>query len=184
MQTYQPYIDFTAQSHNISALMRLYAQLEKNPQDAPPLTTIIVFAAFSVEAYINSIGAKKVDFWEEIERLPWRKKVVILHKHAGATPDWSKDPLQFALEVFRIRDNLAHGKPERVLGPVCSDHKKAEELLSSAHLKPDWFKTISKEWVAGSKDRLRVLMIYLGQLYGFHESDHLLHATGGIQVDA
>ena len=30
-----------------------------------------------------------------------------------------------------------------------------------------------------AKERFRLLMIYLGGLFGLHESDHLLSSTGG-----
>lgn len=35
----------------------------------------------------------------------------------------------------------------------------------------------------GAKERFRLLMIYLGDLFGLHESDHLLSSTGGLLID-
>ncbi len=161
----------------------MYGQLERNPEQMVELTPLVVFLAFSIESYLNSIGARKIIIWDELERLPWKQKVSILHRTANRTPDWSREPLQFALEVFKLRDKLAHGKPERVVGPVTRDAAEADRLAKSSNLQPEWYASITREWVLQAKERFRMLMIYLGSLYGLHESDHLLAATGGILID-
>jgi hypothetical protein len=147
------------------------------------LSPVVVFTAFSIEAYLNSIGSRHIAFWDSLERLPWKEKVSILHKNVGRDADWGKDPLQFANDVFRLRDKLAHGKAERVFGPACKDLQEAQSTLASAHPKPEWYQGITKEWVLASKDRFFALMTYLGQLYGLHESDYLLSASGGLLQD-
>jgi hypothetical protein len=181
MTKYQPYLDFTAQSHNVASLMGLYALLERNTEFQPPFPAFVVFIAFAAEAYINSVGARHIAFWDELERLPWRKKMEILHIHADHGADWSREPLQFASEVFRLRDNLAHGKPERINGPVFDTLAEAGEILSSEHLKPDWYQRINKEWVLSAKERFHTLMEYIGSLYSLHASDHLSYAFGDIR---
>lgn len=183
MTKYQAYCDFTAQSKAVSALMQLYADLEKNNDKIVELTPIVVFLAFSIEAYLNSLGARQLVIWDELERLPWKSKIEILHKLVGKIPKWGREPLQFATEVFRLRDMLAHGKPERVAGPVVNDFKTAYEYSEKNDLQPDWYRGINKDWVLQTKDRFRRLMTYLGQLCGQHESDHLLHSTGGVLTD-
>lgn len=160
--------------------MNLYASLEKSNGQRIELTPIVVFLAFSVESYLNSLGARHVIIWDELERLSWKRKIHILYKTAGRAPEWGHEPLQFATEVFELRDKLAHGKPEKVLGPVVGDFREANDLLDSGELQPGWYKDITKEWVLQAKERFHLLMTHLGQLFGRHESDHLLHATGGI----
>jgi hypothetical protein len=183
MNTYQPFFNFTAQSKTVSALMSMYAQLESGTPKRMELTPIVVFLAFSIESYLNSIGARKLEIWDELERLNWKKRVTILHKTAGKSPDWSKDPLKFATEVFVLRDKLAHGKSERVVGPVFTDQAQATRYQNSPNLQPEWYTKITKDWVMEAKERFRLLMIYLGGLFDFHESDHLLISTGGLLVD-
>jgi hypothetical protein len=163
--------------------MALYAHLEGSEGKRVELTPIVVFLAFSIESYLNSLGARHLVIWDELEPLPWKKKLEILHKTAGKATDWGREPLQFATEVFKLRDKLAHGKPERVLGPVERDVKAAQELVASDNLQPEWYRGITKEWVLQAKERFRQLMTYLGKLFGQHESDHLLLATGGILTD-
>lgn len=178
--TFQAYSDFTAQSRNVSALMSMYANLERQPVTRLELTPIVVFLAFSIESYLNSIGARKIEIWDELERLPWKQKVLILHKTVKKGADWGKDPLQFCTEVFKLRDKLAHGKPERVVGPVVDDQREAYQFSITDELQPIWYRAITREWIVEAKDRFRLLMIYLGELYGLNESDYLVRATGGI----
>ena len=179
MTTFQPYLDFTAQGKTVQALMMLYAQFEKRPFAKIELLPFVVFMAFSIEAYLNSIGAMNIDFWDELERLPWKQKVGILHKNSGRALDWGKEPLQFAAEVFRIRDKLAHGKTERIVGPVCKTSAEADSHFSTNRLEPDWYHGLTSEWVRDANERFRLLMTYLGSLYDLHESDHLHSASGG-----
>jgi hypothetical protein len=187
MTIYQPYSDFTAQSRTVSALMSMYSQLEGASSPRVELTPIVVFLAFSIESYVNSIGAHRLNIWDELERLPWKSKIAILHKTADKSPEWGKDPLQFATEVFALRDRLAHGKPEWIVGPKFRTEAEAAQYLDGPHLnpalQPDWYTRITKEWVMRAKDRFRLLMLYLGGLFGLHESDHLLSSTGGVLVD-
>ena len=164
-------------------MMSLYADLEKNASNRVELTPIVVFLAFSIESYLNSLGARQLVIWDELERLSWKSKVDILHKSVGKVPEWGREPLQFATEVFKLRDKLAHGKPERVLSPVVTDFKVAYELSIGKDLQPDWYRGITKEWVLQTKERFRQLMIYFGQLSGQQESDHLLTATAGVLTD-
>jgi hypothetical protein len=182
MAFHQGYFDFTAQGRSVAALMQMYGLLEKKDPVNLPLSPIVVFLAFSIESYLNSLGARAIPFWDEIERLPWKSKVNVLHTAAGRDPDWGKEPLQFATEVFRLRDKLAHGKPERVLGPKRPDDPESEKLLAADVFTPDWYKSITLEWITSAKERFRLLMVYLGALFGHGESDYLHSASAGILV--
>lgn len=183
MITYQPYSDFTAQSRTVTALMNMYAQLERSDDFKIALTPIVVFLAFSIESYINSIGARKIAIWDELERLPWKNKIIILHKTVEKEVVWGEDPLQFAVEVFKIRDKLAHGKPERVIGPIFKDPNHANSYIHNESLEPDWYKKVTPEWALQAKDRFRLLMTYLAEIFNLHESDHLHVSTGGLLID-
>lgn len=163
--------------------MSMYAQLESETPNRMELTPIVVFLAFAIESYLNSIGARKLEIWDELERLAWKKKVTILHKTAGKSPDWSKDPLHFATEVFALRDKLAHGKSERVVGPVFTNEAEAVAYMQRKDLQSDWHATITKDWAIEAKERFRLLMIYLGGLFYYHESDHLRASDGGLVVN-
>jgi len=164
--------------------MQMYGGLEKTPKTIRIETTpFVVFMAFSVEAYLNSIGSRVVKHWDNIERLGWRDKIEILHSIAGKEADWGEEPLQFIHSLFVVRDKLAHGKPERVISQEYQTKEDALNVAPTHQEQPDWYKKLSREWVVTAKDKFRIAMQYLGSLYGFHESDHLSHSTGGILTD-
>jgi len=158
--------------------MALYADLEKSGGKKQDLTPFVVFLAFSIESYLNSLGARNIKFWDDLERLPWKSKIEILHKTTDQKADWGKEPLQFAAEVFKLRDKLAHGKAERV---VAKDNDLVP--VDSRDLVPEWYKGINIEWVLEAKGRFRTLMVYLGSLFDLHESDHLMLSSGGMHPD-
>lgn len=177
---YQPYIDFTAQGANVRTLMAMYGNLGQAPDSAVTVIPIVVFMAFSIESYLNSIGSRRVPFWDEIERLPWRAKVNIIHKSAGDKADWGAKHLQFASTIFKLRDNLAHGKPEKVLGPVVDSQEVAVAILAGADFRPDWYNQLNKAWAMRAKSEFTELMQTLGSLHSLAESDHLASSEGGI----
>ena len=76
------------------------------------LQAATVFFAFTFEAYLNHVGAEELGFWDEIERISYQKKLNVLSKHLGFAKDLSKPPLQTILELFKLRDALAHGRTE------------------------------------------------------------------------
>ncbi len=73
-----------------------------------------VFFAFAYEAYLNHVGAKELPFWDEIDRISYRKKLKVLSKHLGFTKDVSKPPLQTILQLFELRNALAHGRTKNL----------------------------------------------------------------------
>src|SRR3990167_8464625 len=180
LMKYQPHVDFSAQAIAFRALQHLYIRLQDGELEEYEHLPIVVFAAFSIEAYINSIGFRKVNFWNQYERRSWRKKIEILHANVGATPNWNADPLQLATQLFEIRDRLAHGKQESVCGPLCNEYNEAQSALMVQCLKPQWFSVITKEWLLGTNDRVCKLMAYLGSLYRLPDNDFTDHSIGHV----
>lgn len=183
LDRWRPYKEFTAQSTALQAFYAMIGRLQRGELLENEHPTIVVFMAFSLEAYLNTLGDRQIPFWDEIERLPWRTKIKILHKVAGAEPNWAQGPLQFAIKIFKIRDILAHGKPERVCGawePGRPDNtqKNKTDALRSSHLA-----FLTKEWLLDAAEQFRKLMLYLGDMFGYHESDHLSVALGGFDYD-
>ena len=172
------YCKYTAQSQSISALYSLYAHIEQESESRIEMTPFVVFMAFSIEAYLNSIGFRKIKFWKDSEKIPWKTKVEILHLGAGKSSDWASFPLQFCADVFSLRDKLAHGKPEEEYSEWI-DVGASIRAGSERDLSPKLSQTVNAKWVKDAKLKFRELMIYLGSLYGYHESDHLSQAVYG-----
>lgn len=180
MMKYQPYCDFPAHGKNIEALSRMLWLMGSNISDHFVLTPIVVLEAFTIESYVNTLGAEHIEIWDELERLPWKKKISILHKITKKIPEWGKEPLQFATEVFQIRDCLAHGKPERVEGKLFDTRQEAMNVLGTLEMEPEWFKRIDKQWIMDSKYRIDNLMRYLSGLYNSPPLAYQSGASGGV----
>ena len=73
--------------------------------------TAILFCAFTLEAYLNFLGTEKLpSLWEQLERLtPETKLDLILHT-IGHAVDKTAEPFSSFNPLFRVRNELVHGK--------------------------------------------------------------------------
>jgi hypothetical protein len=177
MSKYVIHAVVTAHRRNMQALRDLYRSLELRPVLPQSVVPVVVFMAFSVEAFINDLGFRNVPNWEELERKPWRNKLKILHKQHGKLLDESNRNLVFAAQLFELRDKLAHGKPEEVSGPRFSDEANAEEFIKNAEFEPTWFSALNEAWYEESKTKFEELMEYLAVLCGMSPTAHFHRAT-------
>jgi hypothetical protein len=74
------------------------------------LQAATVFFAFAFEAYLNHVGAEELPFWDEIDRISNEDKLTVLAKHLGFPKDASRRPLQTIRDLFKRRNELAHGR--------------------------------------------------------------------------
>ena len=74
------------------------------------LQAAAVFTAFTFEAYLNHVGQEEIAFWEEIDRISYHKKLAVITKQLGMKLDMSAQPGQTISELFKLRNNLAHGR--------------------------------------------------------------------------
>jgi len=79
------------------------------------LQAATVFFAFAFEAYLNHVGPEELSYWDEIDRISYKKKLTVLSKHLGFIKDLSKPPLQTILQLFELRNALAHGRSHKSL---------------------------------------------------------------------
>jgi len=76
-----------------------------------------VFAAFTVEAFLNHVGQEKVRDWKALEKKlgPW-EKLLLLRQLRSWTADEDARPYRtLCIEMLRLRNGLAHGKTETVV---------------------------------------------------------------------
>lgn len=74
-----------------------------------------VFAAFTVEGYLNHLGLTRVQDWATLERkLGPREKLLLLRQLLKLSVDESRRPFQTLHTMLQLRDALAHGKTEKV----------------------------------------------------------------------
>lgn len=70
----------------------------------------LIFTAFSFEAYLNHIGQKLFACWDALEVLPPEGKLDVVLERLGIDLTRDKRPRQTVHEIFKFRNNLAHGK--------------------------------------------------------------------------
>jgi hypothetical protein len=82
----------------------------------------MLYAAFTLEAFLNHLGSVRISFWPVIERsLRVKEKLEVLCDVMDFAPDFGSRPFQSMTEAFRLRDLIAHGKTEDL--PVGTPHK-------------------------------------------------------------
>ena len=70
----------------------------------------LVFTAFTLEAYLNHIGAKTFSCWEDLERLSPREKLNVIAERLDVEVIYGKRPWQIMKKLFQFRNDIAHGK--------------------------------------------------------------------------
>lgn len=74
---------------------------------------VMLFTAFSLEAYLNHLGASELEYWTALKRkLSPREKLEVLSKAMGFEVDYGRRPFQTFGEVFRFRNSLVHAETE------------------------------------------------------------------------
>lgn len=77
------------------------------------LMASLVFSAFTIEAYLNHLGANVIPFWSIIERnLSPAKKLEIIVVQLAKPIDYGCRPFQSFKSIFQLRDFLAHDRTE------------------------------------------------------------------------
>jgi hypothetical protein len=71
----------------------------------------VLYSAFAVEAHLNHVGERCVPAWDIIERrLSVTEKLEVVAHHLGITIDNSRRPFQTLRDLFKFRNQLAHGR--------------------------------------------------------------------------
>jgi hypothetical protein len=101
--------------------------------------SFFIALAFSVEAFVNFVGSKKIKNWNE--RAPYPRKMEALSEKFKMPFSQSHEPYATLARLKAIRDQMAHGKPREFISPASS---KAE--LSQA-MSPMWSGHIASDCV-------------------------------------
>jgi hypothetical protein len=128
------------------------------------LMTSLVFSAFTLEAYLNHLGAKIIPFWLTIERnLSPAKKLEIIAVQLAKPIDYGRRPFQSFKVIFQLRDFLAHGRTEHLT-------EKSIQFLSDGD-KPElpkakWQRQVTIENVQRYCDDTKEIIEYLHSASG------------------
>ena len=92
-----------------------YIMLEK-AKEAPAwpyyeLMASLIFSAFTLEAFLNHIGQNVFKCWEDLEKkLSSSGKLNLIAEKLEIRKDDGKRPFQTVIELFKFRNEVAHGK--------------------------------------------------------------------------
>ena len=89
-------------------------KLARNMEMGRHYTTMasILLYAFSFEAYLNHVGAAKINYWDEIESIRVMNKYSTLCNIFNIKKDPSRRPYQTLTSLFKFRNVMAHGKSD------------------------------------------------------------------------
>jgi hypothetical protein len=128
-----------AHAVNFEILQRLKQEyfdliVRKNSAEATSkqMRPIIVFMAFTIESYINSVGFRFIHEWNSIERKSLRFKLDKLRNIKKGEFETNEEIESSIEEIFSFRDDLAHGKPQVAYGPWIAAGKFPEDLAKVA----------------------------------------------------
>lgn len=107
-----------------------YAVAEREERGAALQTqACLIFCAFCVEAYLNHVGAKFLNFWDEVEPLRVMPKLRLLLKQFRLKPDFGTWPLQTISMLFKYRNWMAHSRSATIIETTEHDHPVEDSFL-------------------------------------------------------
>ena len=110
------------------------------------LMSSLLFAAFSIEAFLNRVGIIIVgNGWSDFEKAPVLAKLRYVNTVLGFKNDFSQPPLQNFNRLFKFRNKLAHPRSQDVNESVVkkSDKVTCNDIYSAP--RPTWMKGIVEE---------------------------------------
>jgi hypothetical protein len=111
-----------------------------------------VMLAFSFEAYLNFMGERFVGLWNERE--DYHKKIDKVFQKLKIVPDWSKRPFSSISTMKRLRNTLAHGKPQTAAVEKEIVDKADGRKGKKIDLSGDWERLCSPEMIINAHDDL------------------------------
>lgn len=83
----------------------------------------LIYCAFTLEAYVNHLGAARHADWETMEKKKSAKdKLKGLAKDVGVKVDFGKSPFSTMRALFAFRDTIAHGR---------TTHEKVDKFIDA-----------------------------------------------------
>ncbi len=98
----------------------------------------LVFTAFTLEAYLNHIGAQIFTSWNDLERLSPKEKLNVIAEKLNVQVDYGKRPWQIMKRLFGFRNDIAHGKSVKI--------KSEEVILLINHTDEDIHNFVLTSW--------------------------------------
>jgi len=127
----------------------------------------LVFTAFAFEAYLNHIGPKIFKSWDALERLSPKNKTNVIAEKIGVVVDFGQMPFQIIRELFKFRNDIAHGKSVVLEGKDIVALEKFNENPHYLELRTEWEQSCTLENAENSRVQIEAVV-------------HILHEAAGI----
>lgn len=100
----------------------------------------LVFTAFTLEAYLNHVGLKLFQCWNDLERLGPNEKLYLIAEHIGLEIQKDRRPWQVIKVLFGFRNDIAHGKSVKLTSKEIVPLNKHQEEGFPEDLLTKWEK--------------------------------------------
>jgi len=107
------------------------------------LMSVLLLTAFTFEAYLNHIGPKLFQSWNELERLPPLEKLESVCEKLGISFPPDRRPHQSLVTLFDFRNDLAHGKNQTLSTDELRDNNDNVDAYLGERPKTEWEKLIA-----------------------------------------
>ena len=139
------------------------------------IMTSLTFSAFTLEAYLNHVGQQRISYWSEIEKITPLQKLKVLYDIAKLPYDASKRPIQTANELFKFRNDMAHGKTEKLVIDVTVSAKEA--LTKGNYIQTRWEQYCNLKEAKRALEDIESIVEYLAKALDLEQ--HSLYIFGG-----
>lgn len=142
----------------------------------------LVFRAFALEAFLNWLGQHLVPHWSYLERLKPKEKLDLLSDLIKVEPDYGSRPWQILKDLFGFRNDIAHGKPEKL------DYEGVEDLNDFLDgklgevIRTDWEKFCTPENAIRAKEDVEKIASILYESANLKHGGPLGPFASGFQV--
>src|SRR4051812_7290281 len=105
----------------------------------------LAFRAFALEALLNWIGQQLIPHWRYLQRLSPKEKLDLLTDLIKVMPDYGSRPWQVVKQLFDFRNDIAHGKPQKLTSETIEDLDEFLDRKLGVTIQTEWERFCSEE---------------------------------------
>ena len=161
---------------------RIKERLAKDDRDGlfHEVIAALTMTAFTLEAYLNFVGAQVNPDWAERDDVETKLKT--LRKALGVQTDYNKPPYATARQIIGARNRLAHGKPQVSVKRTEVEGTDAQLEAMARDLAVAWDQEVTAEFVLQAYDDVEAIWRELLAAAGIDVIDTLSSASGTLEI--
>lgn len=168
-------------------IKKAFAAKERTDGIFLDMMACVTMIAFSLEGYVNFIGAKlldgKPDEWKDFERETVREKIKAIRKITGIEIDWNKRPYVTTAKLVDLRNMLAHPKAHKAEPRewIAEGTDGAFKKMLRHH-EPEWVKIISEAFIDEAYEDVEAIWKSLLAAAGIEEHESWSGGSLGFEL--